>query len=395
MMKQEELFHLFLDNMLDAVAVYEVSQEGKPLKFMEANEQMCRYIGYTHEEFLRMQPADIRFECFNITPALWQELLEVRYLLNEYAYKTKDNVSVPIEIHYHFFQLDGRNLIFLTIRDISERKKAEENQRRLEKDLNLSSRLASVGALTAGVAHEINSPLTSILGFSERLARKCTSEEQHRDIERIHTEALRAAKVVDNLRTFARSYEQEKKLCGLNDVIRKSVELREYELVVQNIVVELELAENLPSTLMDFYKIQQVLINMILNAEQAMYQAHGRGRLLIKTQDMGNYIRMIIEDNGPGIAPEIAERVFDPFFTTKEDSRGTGLGLSVCYGIIMEHDGKVQLESKLGQGTRFIIDLPIKNSRLPRKKSTKVVVVKVNAKTRAKSPKSLPQNPPD
>ncbi|WP_226988223.1 sensor histidine kinase [Dehalococcoides mccartyi] len=160
-------------------------------------------------------------------------------------------------------------------------------------------------------------------------------------------------------------------------------------------MVELELAENLPATLMDFYKIQQVLINMILNAEQAMYQAHGRGRLLIKTEDMGNFIRMIIEDNGPGISPEIAERVFDPFFTTKEDSRGTGLGLSVCYGIIMEHDGKVQLESKLGQGTRFIIDLPVKNSKIPQRKPSKVVVVKVNAKTRAKPPKSLPQNPPD
>lgn len=394
-MEKEELFHLFLDNMLDAVAVYEVSPEGKPVKFMEANEQMCRYIGYTHEEFLDLVTVDVNFEGFNINQTLWLELRESRYLLSECLHKTKDNISVPIEIHYHLFQLEGRNIVFTTIRDISERKKAEENQRRLEKDLNLSSRLASVGALTAGVAHEINSPLTSILGFSERLARKCTSEEQHRDIERIHTEALRAAKVVNNLRTFARSYEQEKKLCGLNDIIRKSIELREYELVIQNIVVELDLAENLPATLMDFYKIQQVLINMILNAEQAMYQAHGRGRLLIKTEDMGNFIRMIIEDNGPGISPEIAERVFDPFFTTKEDSWGTGLGLSVCYGIIMEHDGKVQLESKLGQGTRFIIDLPVKNSKIPQRKPSKVVVVKVNAKTRAKPPKSLPQNPPD
>ncbi|MBF4482011.1 MAG: ATP-binding protein [Dehalococcoides mccartyi] len=394
-MEKAELFHLFLDNMLDAVAVYEASAEGKPLKFLEANGQMCRYLGHTHEEFLRIQPADVSFECFNINRTVWLDLLESRYLSIEYLYKTKDNRSVPIEIHYHLFHLDERNLVFLTIRDISERKKAEEKQRRLEKDLNLSSRLASVGALTAGVAHEINSPLTSILGFSERLARKCTSEEQHRDIERIHTEALRAAKVIDNLRTFARSYQQEKKLCGLNEIIRKSVELREYELVVQNIVVELELAENLPATLLDFYKIQQVLINMILNAEQAMYQAHGRGRLLIKTQNMGNYIRMIIEDNGPGISPEIAEKVFDPFFTTKEDSRGTGLGLSVCYGIIMEHDGKIQLESKLGQGTRFIIDLPVKNSRISRKKAAEVVVVKVNAKTPAKLPKSLPQNLPD
>jgi len=246
-----------------------------------------------------------------------------------------------------------------TVQDITERKRAEEREKRLQEELNISSRLASIGELAAGVAHEINNPLTGVVGFSERLLRKSTDEKVSRDLERIHSEALRASQVVSNLLTFARRREIKKQYSDINDVLGRTLELRAYDLRTSNIELEVELTPGLPRVMIDFQQIQQVFLNIILNAEQVMTEAKGGGKLGIQTRQIKGYIRTSFADDGPGITTEHQARLFDPFFTTRGERGGTGLGLSVCHGILAEHGGRIYARSKAGKGSTFFVELPL------------------------------------
>ena len=248
--------------------------------------------------------------------------------------------------------------------DITERKQAEERERQLQQELYLSSRLASIGELAAGVAHEINNPLTGILGFSQRLLRKSTDEKVSLDLARIHNEALRAAKVVENLLTFARRRQPKRDYSDINDIMQKILELRDYELKTGNIEVELDLAPSLRKIIVDSHQIQEVFLNIILNTEQAMTEASRGGKLTIKTQETKGYIRITFTDDGPGIAAAALDKLFDPFFTTREEKGGTGLGLSISHGIVTKHGGKIYARSKLGEGTTFFIELPLTTEKI-------------------------------
>jgi len=243
--------------------------------------------------------------------------------------------------------------------DITERKLAEEKENKLQQELYLARRLASIGELAAGVAHEINNPLTGVIGFSQRLLRRSASEEASRDLEIIYSEAQRAAKIVQNLLTFARRRQPKKKYSNINDIVQKTLELRAYELQTSNIELVTVLAPRLPKIMVDFPQIQEVFLNIILNAEQAMSEAYGGGKLTIKTRVVKDYVRISFADDGPGISPEHLDKVFDPFFTTRAEKGGTGLGLSACHGIVTEHGGKIYVRSKLGQGATFFVELPL------------------------------------
>ena len=248
---------------------------------------------------------------------------------------------------------------FMICEDITERKKAEEREKQLQQELYLAQRLASIGELAAGVAHEINNPLTGVLGFSQRLLRKSTSEEVSRGLEIIHGEAQRAAEVVQNLLTFARRRQPKKEYSNINDIVQKALELRGYALQTSNIEVVTNLAPGLPEIMVDFPQIQEVFLNIILNAEQAMSETYGRGKLTIKTRQVKDYVRISFADDGPGIPPEHLDKVFDPFFTTREEKGGTGLGLSACHGIVTEHGGRIYARSKPGKGATFFVELPL------------------------------------
>lgn len=245
------------------------------------------------------------------------------------------------------------------VRDVTERENAEEREKELQKKLNISSRLAAIGELAAGVAHEINNPLTGIQGYSERLLRKSTDEKVKRDLERIHKESLRAAKIVQNLLTFARHLESKKEPLDVNDIVREALELRAYELRTSGIEVITKLAPDLASVMADFQQIQEVLLNIIMNAEQAMREESGERKFIIKTKQMKGRIIISCTDNGPGIPPEYLSRVFDPFFTMKASKGGTGLGLSVCHGIVADHGGSIYTKSKVGEGATFFVELPV------------------------------------
>jgi PAS domain S-box-containing protein len=280
----------------------------------------------------------------------------------EVALKCKDGSTVPVEMKVTFLRgPDGRPAGILGVsRDITARKKAEEEKQKLEEQLQLAGRLAAVGELAAGVAHELNNPIAAIKGFAQFLtARKDLDVTIRKDLDTIFRESQRAAKITQNLLSFARRHEPEKHPVSINDVIENILEMQEHMMKVNNIELEVDLKPDLPKTMADFHQMQQVFMNIVNNAEQAMIEAHGKGRLLIKTQRSGNMVQITFADNGPGISKENLKRIFDPFFTTKEVGKGTGLGLSICYGLIESHGGRIYAKSKLGQGATFVVEMPI------------------------------------
>jgi PAS domain S-box-containing protein len=240
-------------------------------------------------------------------------------------------------------------------RDITERK-------RMEEQLIITDRLASIGQLASGVAHELNNPLTGVIGFSQLLLERDVPEDIREDIDIVYREAQRAGAVVKNLLTFSRKHAPAKQSININSIIEKVLELRDYEQKASNIQGNTQFASDLPEIIADYFQLQQVFLNIIINAEQSMIEAHNGGILKITTEKDGDVIKASFADDGLGIDEGDLGHVFDPFFTTKEVGKGTGLGLSVCHGIISEHSGKIYAESELGQGATFIVELPINST---------------------------------
>ncbi len=244
-------------------------------------------------------------------------------------------------------------LMVHVVRDITERKK-------MEQQLQIAGRLAAVGELAAGVAHELNNPLTAVQAFAQLINdRDDLDETTKSDVETIYREAQRASRITTNLLSFARRHMPEKRPISINQVIEKTLELHAYRMKVNNIDLAMELDPDLPMTMADFHQMQQVFVNIINNAEQAMTEAHGRGKLCVKTQKAGKMIQIAFADDGPGISEDNLKRIFDPFFTTKEVGGGTGLGLSICYGLVQEHGGHMSVRSKPSEGATFVVEIPI------------------------------------
>jgi signal transduction histidine kinase len=222
-----------------------------------------------------------------------------------------------------------------------------------------SEKLSGIGEFVAGVAHELNNPLTSVMGFSELLA-KADSDPQHkRFLEMISKSAQRCHKIVQSLLSFARRRAPERKLSGINELVESAVEFLQYQLRTSNIEVSTRLDPHLPKAMVDPHQIQQVFLNIINNARQAIEGHQPKGSIRIATETCGDFVRINFQDNGPGIDERNLSKVFDPFFTTKEVGKGTGLGLSLCYGIVKEHGGSITVYSKSGEGATFVIELPL------------------------------------
>ena len=234
-----------------------------------------------------------------------------------------------------------------------------DETRLVQERLLQSEKMSSVGQLVSGVAHELNNPLTGIMGFAQMLMLRNLDAESRKQVETIYAEAERASKIVSNLLTFARRRKPTKEAADLNTLVERVLELRNYDLRVRNIDVQMQLDPALPETMVDTNQIQQVLLNIVINAEQAMRGDGEAGTLRIRSGREGGAVRVWFTDTGPGMSAETLRRIFDPFFTTKDAGEGTGLGLTICYGIIEEHGGRIWAESEPGQGTTFIIELPV------------------------------------
>jgi signal transduction histidine kinase len=235
---------------------------------------------------------------------------------------------------------------------------------RAQGQLLQAEKLSAIGRLVAGVAHELNNPLTAIVGYSQLLLETCEDPEMCDDLERINREAQRSARIVQNLLAFARQQKMEKHPIEIRGILEKTLELLAYQLEVDNITVVTEISRKKAVILGDSYQIQQVFINLITNAHHAMRTAYGRGTLMIRAQvHAPSFVRVYFSDDGPGISKEIASRIFDPFFTTKDVGEGTGLGLSICLGILQEHDGKIWLDETVTRGATFVVELPLYNEK--------------------------------
>jgi two-component system NtrC family sensor kinase len=231
------------------------------------------------------------------------------------------------------------------------------HEREMHARLMESDRLAAVGELVAGVAHEVNNPLSSISAFAQLLLRDTTLNAQQREsIEVIRAETTRASQVVKDLLAFARRSEPQRVPLDLNAVVARSLRMRQYQFDETGVRVESELAADLPSVMGDARQLQQVCLNLLTNAIQAM--SAGGGTLRVRSRREGDVVRLEVADSGPGMAPHVRQHVFEPFFTTKKEGEGTGLGLSVSYGIVTAHGGTIELVETGPQGTTFRVTLP-------------------------------------
>jgi two-component system NtrC family sensor kinase len=243
--------------------------------------------------------------------------------------------------------------VLCLIRDATEEKQ-------LQQQLVQSEKMGAIGQLVSGVAHELNNPLASITAFAKLMLSdgNLTAEDRHAT-EVIASESRRAARIVHNLLTFARQHKAEKTHADINQVIENTLELRGYDLSVRGIQIERSYADPAPSTMVDAYQLQQVILNLVTNAEQAMASLdRPHHRLGVRTRCEGDTIRIEVEDTGPGIPADSLERIFNPFYTTKAVGHGTGLGLSISLGIISEHGGRIWAENVNAGGARFCVDLP-------------------------------------
>ena len=231
---------------------------------------------------------------------------------------------------------------------------------RAQETLIHAEKLTAVGQLVAGVAHELNNPLTVVLGNAGLLHERLVDPDLRKRVETVVAAADSSRKIVQNLLAFARKKTPERSPMDLNEIVQRTIGLRAYHLRNEKIKVETDLAPGLPKLMADVQQIQQVVLNLLVNAEQAIEDAKKGDRILFATRRDGGRVILTIEDNGPGMPPDVRSRIFEPFYTTKEVGRGTGLGLSICYGIISEHDGTIVVESEPGAFTRFVVTLPVK-----------------------------------
>ena len=237
-----------------------------------------------------------------------------------------------------------------------------------------TEKLSALGEFISGITHELNSPLTIMIGYAEMLGDSVADPTQRADIQGIAEAARRCHKIVQNLLSFARQHPVERSLLDLNALLTGSVGFLYHELRTGNIDVQQDLDPALPRVLADPHQLQQVLLNLINNARQAIGDARGRGRIRLATSAHGDRVRIEVSDDGPGMSPEVLARVFDPFFTTKPVGKGTGLGLSVSFGIVREHGGEITARGAPGQGAVFTIELPA-GARDPADGSGRVLVV--------------------
>jgi len=242
--------------------------------------------------------------------------------------------------------------VIISVRDITV-------ERKLEQQVVQSERLAAMGAMIGGVAHELNNPLTSIMGVSELLQDTETNEVSRKQLAMLQQQARRAAEIVQNLTYFSRPPAPGKSRINLVEVVERTLNLHAYSLRKNNITVDFLKDAGVPYALGDPHQLMQVFLNLIVNAEQAIRETRDKGTLRIRLGKGDNSVWVSLHDDGPGIPKESLASIFDPFYTTKRPGRGTGLGLSICKSVMKEHNGSVEANNSPEGGSVFTVTLPI------------------------------------
>lgn len=322
-----------------------------------ANQAFCRAIGISREELTTLRLRDLSAAEF-VSVEERQRLVQSGGTWRGTVTRTRrDGTTFPVSATLAaLVDAAGRTSHLVSVeRDISE-------ERRLREQLIHSERLSAVGQLVAGVAHELNNPLQTVLGMTELLIAAERRADAREDLDRIRTGAHRAAKIVMNLLAFARHSTLERSVEDVNDIVRSTLALRAVDLRAAKVKVVDDCAADLPLILANREEIRQVILNLLLNAEHAIQSAGTPGLIRMRTGLAGRSVFVEIIDNGPGVSADIAGRIFEPFFTTKPVNQGTGLGLSVSLGIAEAHGGTLKVEAS-ENGACFVLTLPSADER--------------------------------
>ncbi|HVT38958.1 MAG TPA: ATP-binding protein [Gemmatimonadaceae bacterium] len=304
-------------------------------------------LGKPFAEFLPPDERANKWKMFRATLGGSREREDMRFRSAAAEIRISTVITSPI---YERARVTG---VLAILRDVTDERAFLEQVARREK-------LAALGELVGGVAHEVNSPLTSILAFGQILqVSQPGSDESRQAVDTIVNEAKRAARIVGKFLTFARQQPPERTRTDLNQVLVDTIELRRYPLRMQHIAIDLHLADKLPVTWADPFQLQQVFINLLNNAEQALTTSPGERKIAVHTEMRNGELVATVTDSGPGIAPEHLPHIFNPFYTTKARGVGTGLGLSISFGIVREHGGVLRVQSEPGQGATFEVTLPV------------------------------------
>jgi PAS domain S-box-containing protein len=357
--QQQEFARRLVDNfpdlilVLDAAAHYTfVSPRCKEVLGYEVDDaQHMEFGGRTHPEDLP------------VVLALYKDILSGKQTIASLEIRVRHKSGDWRRIRFNFSPLSDEKGdiegVVLSGRDVTDLK-------RLEEQLIQAEKLAAMGQMLAGVAHELNNPLTAILGVTELLRERGTTDEPtKRQLELTHRQARRAARIVQNLLEFARPASPQKKPVDLQTILDRTLQLHEHSLRRNNIQVDFNAQPDLPGVIGDANQLIQVLLNLVTNAEQAIREVRETGRIQIRAGRSGNQLTITVQDDGVGIRPEALPRIFDPFYTTKRPGGGTGLGLSICMSIIREHGGNIEAESLPAGGSAFTVYLPAATAHIP------------------------------
>ena len=351
--QQQEFARRLVDSFPDLILVLDanahytfVSPRCKDVLGYDIEEaQNMAFGGRTHPEDL---PA---------ANSLYQDIIAGRQSFASLEIRVRHKLGEWRRIRFNFSPLadEKGNIegVVLSGRDVTDLK-------RLEEQLIQAEKLAAMGQMLAGVAHELNNPLTAILGVTELLReRQGEDDSTKRQLELTHRQARRAARIVQNLLEFSRPASPQKKPLDLSNLLDRTLQLHEHSLRRNNVEVDFRLQPDLPGVIGDANQLIQVFLNLITNAEQAIREVRDTGRIQIRAGRNGNQLAITVQDDGVGIRPESLPRIFDPFYTTKRPGGGTGLGLSICMSIIREHGGNIEAETLPAGGSAFTIYLPI------------------------------------
>jgi PAS domain S-box-containing protein len=351
--QQQEFARRLVDNFPDLILVLDTASHytfvsprcKEVLGYDVEDTQQMEFGGRTHPEDL---PAVL---------SLYKDIIAGKQIFASLEIRVRHKQGEWRRIRFNFSPLSDENGniegVVLSGRDVTDLK-------RLEEQLIQAEKLAAMGQMLAGVAHELNNPLTAILGVTELLRERPGADEStRRQLELTHRQARRAARIVQNLLEFSRPASPQKKPLDLNNILERTLQLHEHSLRRNNIEVDFRLPAELPGVVGDANQLIQIFLNLITNAEQAIREVRDSGRIQIRAGRIGNQLAITVQDDGVGIRPEALQRVFDPFYTTKRPGGGTGLGLSICMSIIREHGGNIEAETLPAGGSAFTIYLPV------------------------------------
>ncbi|HET8926107.1 MAG TPA: PAS domain S-box protein [Candidatus Acidoferrum sp.] len=354
--QQQEFARRLIDSFPDLILVLDTNAH-----YTFVSPRCLDVLGYELREALELEfGARTHPEDLPAALALYRDMLSGKQTLASLEIRVRHKLGDWRRIRFNFSPLcdEKGNIegVVLSGRDVTDLK-------RLEEQLIQAEKLAAMGQMLAGVAHELNNPLTAVLGVTELLReRPGVDESTKRQLELTHRQARRAARIVQNLLEFSRPASPQKKSLDVNSLIERTLQLHEHSLRRNAIEVDFRPLPGLPGVVGDANQLIQVFLNLVTNAEQAIREVRDTGRVQIRLAQNANRVTVTVQDDGVGIRPDALPRIFDPFYTTKRPGGGTGLGLSICMSIIREHGGNIEAEILPGGGTAFTVYLPVATS---------------------------------